>query len=70
MSDSRPKKSWANNLLEEATNAVQLEACGGWQHESPYKEDLELLRVSGDLRLDGTIMREVFMAKRVNALTW
>ena len=30
----------------------------GWQDESPYKEELELLRVSSDMRLDGTLIRQ------------
>ena len=41
------KKRWANNLLEGATTAVQLETSGSWQGESPYKQELELLRLSG-----------------------
>ena len=45
-------------MLEEATKAVKLETSSSWQHESPYKEELELLRVSGDVRLDDTLMRQ------------
>ena len=42
-------KLWARELSEEATKAVQLET-SSWQHESPYEEELELLRVSSDIR--------------------
>ena len=46
----------AKNFLEEATKVVQFEASGSWQNESPYKEELERLRASSDMRLDGTLM--------------
>ena len=42
----------ARTLLEEAATALQLRT-SSWQDESPYTEELELLRVSGDMRLDG-----------------
>ena len=48
-------------MLEEATKAVQLET-SKWQHESPHKEELELLRVSGDTQMDGTWMRQAVKA--------
>ena len=50
------KKGAQRIFLDEATKAVQLEASGSWQNESPYKEELERLRVSSDMRLDGTLM--------------
>ena len=49
-SDS-PSKGWAKQLLEEAAKAVLIEIDSSWQHESPYKEELELLREGSDLRL-------------------
>ena len=61
-------KKRAKNLLEEATKTVQLEASGRWQNESPHKNELDLLRVSSDLRLDGTLMRQAFKAG--NAGNW
>ena len=45
------KKLWAKDLVDEATRAVQL--VKSWPDESPYKEWLELLRVSSGMRLDG-----------------
>ena len=52
------KELGARTLLEEATKAVQLETGSSWPLESPCKEELELLRMSGDMRLDGTSMRQ------------
>ena len=51
------KKRWAKHLLEEAMKAVQLERNSSWHNESPY-EELELLRVSIDLRLEGVFDAE------------
>ena len=42
------KKAWARSLER---------TYGGWQHEAPYKEELELLRHSGDLRFEGVPLR-------------
>ena len=50
------EKERAKHLLEEAAKAVQLETDSSRQNESPDKEEIELLRVIGDLRLDGTSM--------------
>ena len=36
-----------------------------WQDESPYKEELELLRVSGDMRLDGTLIQQAIESGRL-----
>ena len=44
------KKLLARDLIAEAATAVQLEK--SWLGESPYKEELELLRDSDGLRLD------------------
>ena len=43
------KKLWARELMEDATRAVRLGTSR--QDESPYKEELELLRVGGRMRL-------------------
>ena len=53
------KRLWTREL-EEATRAVQLGT--RWQDESPYKEELQLLRVSIDMRLDGTLIRQALKA--------
>ena len=53
------KKVWTRELLEVATRAVQLVT--HWQDESPHQE-LELLRVSIDMRLDGTLIRQALKA--------
>ena len=54
--------AWAKQLLEEATKAVQLETHSSWQNESPYKEELELLRVGNNLRFEGSSMRQASKA--------
>ena len=41
---------------------MQLETTSSWQTESPRKEELELLRVINDLRLDGKLMRQAISA--------
>ena len=40
----------------------------GTRDESPRKEELELLRVSCDLRLDGTLVRQALKAGK--AVDW
>ena len=61
------KKGAQRIFLEEATKAVQLEASGIWQNESPYKEELVRLRVSSGMRLDGTLMlHEIKAGKAVD----
>ena len=40
----------ATHSMEEATKAVQLETDSSWLNESPYKVELELLRMGNDLR--------------------
>ena len=57
------KNLWAKDLMEEATKAVQLEK--SWPAESPYKEELELLRVRSGLRLHGTLIRQAMKAGKV-----
>ena len=46
--------------MAEATTAVQLEK--SWPEESAYKEELELLRVSSGMRLEGTMIPEAMKA--------
>ena len=52
------KKVWARTVLEDAARVTQLGTNGRWQHETPYKEKLELLRHSTDLRCGGSPMRK------------
>ena len=47
---------------------MQLETSSSWQNESPYKEELELLRVSNDMFVDGSLMRQA--TKAVKADDW
>ena len=54
------KKLWARELMDNATRALQLGT--SWQDQSPYKEELEQVRVSGDVRLDGTLIRQAIEA--------
>ena len=51
------KKEWAQQLLEEAAIAVQLETDSSWQNESFFKDELDLLRMGSDLRVEGSPMR-------------
>ena len=53
----RDKKEWAQQLLEEAAIAVQPETDSSWQNESFFKEELDLLRMGNDLRVEGSPMR-------------
>ena len=46
--------------MDEAKNAVQLGKC--WPEVSLYTEELQLLRVSSDMRLDSTLTRHVIEA--------
>ena len=48
------KEVWARQLPEEAAKALQLGTNISWQNESPYKEEVVLLREVGDLRFDGS----------------
>ena len=45
---------------------MQLETSGSWQNESPYKEELELLRVSNDVFVDGSLMRQATKAGKAD----
>ena len=58
----KKKKRWAPQLLEEEAKVVQVETDSSWQNESPFKEELELLRMGNDLRLEGSSMRQAFKA--------
>ena len=51
----RSQKAVGRQLLEEATRAVQL-GTSSLQEEAPDKEELELLHVSRDVRLDGRLV--------------
>ena len=59
------KKMWADSLLQEATKAVLLETRSSWQPESPRIEEVDLLRVNSDMRLDGTLIRQAIEAGTV-----
>ena len=48
----------SSNGWKQQRKAAQQETFSSWQNESPHKEELELLRVSGDLRLEGSFMRQ------------
>ena len=56
------KKVWARKVIHNAATVTQVETDGSWQHESPCKEELDLLLHSTDLRLDGSPMREAYNA--------
>ena len=58
------EKAWARSVMAE----VEKERLGGregdWQQESPYKEELELIRHSSDLRFEGLVMRRAYYEGR------
>ena len=47
------KKALARSVLVNVGTERQDETEGDWQQESPYREELELVRHSSDLRLEG-----------------
>ena len=58
----RPRRCWAKHLLEAETKAVQFMTDSNRQNESPYKEELELLREGNDLQWRAPSMRQAFQA--------
>ena len=52
-------KSWASSVLADAEKVGQHGTDGTWQHETPYKEELKLVRHSTDLRFEGVPMRKL-----------
>ena len=50
----------ARTVLEAAEKARLSGAHDKWQLDSSYKEELELLRHSKDLRLNGSLIRQAF----------
>ena len=57
---SPSSKAWARSVLEDAENVRRLGTDGKWQHETPYKGELELLRHSNDLRFEAVLMRQAY----------
>ena len=47
------KKAWARLVLAGADNVRQHGTDGRWQHETPHKEKLELVRHCNDVRFEG-----------------
>ena len=60
--DSPFKKAWARSISEAAETVTRLGTGGRWQHETPYKEELEHLRHRTDLRFGGLPMRQAYNA--------
>ena len=56
----------ARDLTAEAATAVQLER--SWTEESPYNEEMELLRKNEGMRLDGIMIRQA--RKAGEAVDW
>ena len=56
------EQAWARSVSADAEGVRQNGTDGRWQHETPDKEELELVRHSNDLRLGGVLMRPVFYA--------
>ena len=50
------EKACSGSVLSDAQSERQNEADGSWQHEALYKEELDLVRHSDDLRFGGVLM--------------
>ena len=53
-------ESVGQNDFWRCRNVTRSGTDGRWQHETPYKEELELLRHSTDLRFEGPLL-ETFL---------
>ena len=62
------KKAVARSVSADAENARQLGTDGRWQHEMPYKQELELLRHSTDLCFGDWQMRQAHIT--VMSVDW
>ena len=58
------KKSSARSVLVDAEKEREEGIGHDWQQESPYKEELELVKHSSDLRFEGLLMRRAYFAGR------
>ena len=58
------KKALARSVLVNVGTERQDETEGRWQQDSPYREELEVVRHSSDLRLEGLLMRRAHYAGR------
>ena len=61
---SPPKKAWARSFLADAESEPN-GADDTWHHETPSKEELELVRHSNALRLGGVLMRRAYFAVKL-----
>ena len=52
------KKAWTRSVLADADNVREHGTDGRRQHETPYMEELELVRHSNDLLFEGVPMRQ------------
>ena len=50
-------KAWARSVLEDAESERQNGADDDWQQETPYIEELQLVRHTSDLHCEGILMR-------------
>ena len=53
------KKVWARSVLADAESVRQNGTDGRWQHETPCKAELELVRHSNHLRFKGVLMPNI-----------
>ena len=54
------KQAWARSVVAEVEKERQNGTGGDWQQETPNKEELELVRHSGDLRFERVLMRRAY----------
>ena len=59
--DSLSEKAWARSVLVDAENVRRLGTDGRWQHETPHKQELVILR---HVRVEGVLMRQANNAEK------
>ena len=58
------RKAWARSVLVVAERERQEGREGIWQQESPFKEELELVKHSRNLRCEGLLIRPAYYARK------
>ena len=56
------KRAWTEKVLADAEKQKQEGIQGNWQMESPFKEELELVKRSSDLSCNAYLMRRAYHA--------
>ena len=62
--DALLEKACERSFLVDAENVRRLGTDGRWQHETPHKDELDIVRHSTDLRVEGVLMRQANNAEK------